>query len=129
MAEPSWSKNNYIAFTKISRTHGFTIGVMKADIAAEDSNPGNDARLITKGYLVESPSWSPNGRYIVFTRGNPPKFKASDRPKGKGSKGKADLGPALRGLHKIYAIDFTGYNEYQIPTPNDASDPDWSPLR
>lgn len=129
MAEPSWSKNDYIAFTKISRNHGFTIGVMKADLGEDNINAGEDERLIAKGYLVESPAWSPNGRQIIFTRGNPPQYKASSRSRGRSAKGKNDLGPALRGLHKIYAIDFTGHNERPIPTPSDASDPDWSPLR
>ncbi len=129
MAEPSWSKNDYIAFTKISRNHGFTIGVMKADPAIENANLSNDERLITKGYLVESPAWSPNGRHIIFTRGNPPKFKTTNQTQNRNSRNKADLGPDLRGLNKIYSIDFTGYNEHQIPTPNDASDPDWSSLR
>jgi len=29
---------------------------------------------------------------------------------------------------KIYTIDITGRNERQLITPNDASDPAWSPL-
>lgn len=129
MAEPTWSpNNNYVAFTKISRDHGFTIGVMKANVDSSDPSAENDERLITKGYLVESPSWAPNSRQIIFTRGSrPPKYNPSKSNK-KG-KGKEDFGPSIKGLNKIYAIDFTGYNERIIPTPHDASDPNWSPLR
>ena len=29
---------------------------------------------------------------------------------------------------KLYSIDLTGYNERQIVTPLDGSDPAWSPL-
>ena len=68
----------------------------------------NTERLIANAYLVESPSWSANGRVLVFTKG----FQPS--------------GHKNKGLNRIYAIDFTGYNERIIPTPHDASDPDWS---
>ena len=29
---------------------------------------------------------------------------------------------------RLYTIDLTGYNEREIKTPGDASDPAWSPL-
>jgi TolB protein len=29
---------------------------------------------------------------------------------------------------RLYSIDLTGYNEREIVTPQDASDPAWSPL-
>ncbi len=103
-AEPNWSSRNFIAFTKVSRSSGFTIGVMKPDFVDGQSNE----RLIASGFLVEAPSWAPNGRVLVFTKGS--------RHKGKGSSG----------FNRIYTIDFTGYNERIIPTPSDASDPDWS---
>ncbi len=103
-AEPNWSSRNFIAFTKVSRSSGFTIGVMKSDFVDGQSNE----RLIASGYLVEAPSWAPNGRVVVFTKGS--------RNKGKSS----------NGLNRIYTIDFTGHNERIIPTPSDASDPDWS---
>jgi TolB protein len=103
-AEPNWSSRNFIAFTKLSRSSGFTIGVMKPDFVDGQSNE----RLIASGYLVEASSWAPNGRVLVFTKGS--------RHKGKGG----------NGFNRIYTIDFTGYNEHIIPTPNDASDPDWS---
>lgn len=104
-AEPNWSSKNYITFTKIHYPHGFTIGVLNPD------DDGNTERLITKGYLVESPSWAPNGRVIAFTKGVPPRGK----------------NPV--GLNRIHTIDFTGYNERVLVTPKDASDPEWSGLR
>lgn len=106
-AEPNWSSSGYIAFTKINRELGFTIGVMRANSESFE----NGQRLIASGYLVESPSWSSNGRVVIFTK--------ASRPAGKKS----------NGLNRIYTIDFTGYNERVIPTPHDASDPDWSKPR
>ncbi|PCJ27355.1 MAG: Tol-Pal system beta propeller repeat protein TolB [Rickettsiales bacterium] len=103
-AEPNWSSRNYIAFTKITRDFGFTIGVMSPN----PHESQNRERLITRGYLVESPAWADNGRVLVFTKGMPPRGKRT------------------KGLNRIYTIDFTGYNERIIPTPHDASGPDWS---
>ena len=102
-ASPTWSpRGDYIAFTKITRGEGFTIGVMRATI---DQN--NNERIIANGYLVEGPSWAPNGRIIMFAKTYPPVGKASART-------------------RIYTIDLTGYNEQEILTPKDASDPEWS---
>jgi len=106
-AEPTWSSNGYIAFTKISRDFGFTIGVMKHDAMSDSTNE----RLIARGYLVESPSWASNGRMIIFTKAIKPQAQK------------------INGLSRIYMIDFTGHNERVIPTPHDASDPDWSKPR
>lgn len=103
-AEPVWSSNNLIAFTRVSRDLGFTIGVMKYDGISTCSNE----RLITSGYLVERPSWAPNGRVILFTKGSKPSPYKPTR------------------LNSLYTIDFTGHNERIIPTPYDASDGDWS---
>lgn len=106
-AAPSWSpRGDYIAFTKIIRgaeRKTFNIGVMKA-CSQEDEN---SERIITSGYLVESPCWSPNGRVIMFAKGWPSRAKAP-------------------GKNKIFAIDLTGHNEREIITPADASDPEWS---
>jgi len=65
---------------------------------------GSGERLLTSGFHNEGPTWAPNGRVIMFFRQN------------------QGQGP------KIYTIDITGRNERQLPTPNDASDPAWSPL-
>ncbi|MFW0776482.1 MAG: Tol-Pal system beta propeller repeat protein TolB [Rickettsiales bacterium] len=98
---PVWSpRGDLIAFTKMSQGR-FYIGVMRPD--------GSGERLLTESYLDEGPSWSPNGRVIVFHR--------SERSRG----GRA-------GSTRLYTIDLTGYNLRQVVTPIDASDPAWSPL-
>jgi len=66
--------------------------------------------VLTKGFLVEAPTWSPNGRVLMFFRQEP-----SD-PQGRGGK------------TRIFSIDITGNNEREVITPEDASDPAWSPL-
>jgi len=100
-ATPVWSpRGDYIAFTKMSGGE-FYIGVMHPD--------GTGERVIASGYLVEGPTWSPNGRVIMF-------FK-QDRSSGSRS------APV-----KLYTIDLTGYNERLVVTPAEASDPAWSPL-
>ena len=100
-ATPVWSpRGDLIAFTKI-RSGKFFIGVMK--------NDGTGERLLTDGFLVESPTWAPNGRVIMFFRETP---------------GTKDG----RKQSKLYSIDLTGFNEREVVTPMDASDPAWSPL-
>lgn len=102
-ATPVWSpRGDYIAFTKIKGKE-FYIGVMYPD--------GTGERLLTKGYLVEAPTWAPNGRVLIYFKQEP-----SSRP---------TLG---KGEFRLYTIDITGQNERQVPTPLDASDPAWSPL-
>jgi TolB protein len=99
---PAWSpRGDYIAFTKQTRGEGFTIGVMRPD--------GSGERIIASGYLVEGPCWAPNGRTIMFAKGAPPRNKEAGR-------------------NRIHSIDLTGYNEREVPTPKDASDPEWSKL-
>lgn len=98
---PVWSpRGDLIAFTKISEGR-FYIGVMRVD--------GSGERLLTESYLDEGPTWSPNGRVIMFNRQKPSTRNAA-------------------GASRIYSIDLTGYNEREIITPSDASDPAWSPL-
>jgi TolB protein len=100
-ATPVWSpRGDLIAFTKILRGQ-FFIGVMRPD--------GSDERLLSEGYLVEGPSWAPNGRVLMFFR-EVPGFEGAD------------------GTTRLYSIDLTGYNERLVKTPMDASDPAWSPL-
>ena len=102
-ATPVWSpRGDYIAFTKFGGTSsGFSIGVMRPD--------GSGERLLANGFLVEGPTWAPNGRVLSFFR---------QQPNTGGRAGSVTLG----------AIDITGRFERQIPTPTDASDPAWSPL-
>lgn len=100
-ATPVWSpRGDYIAFTKMANGQ-FYIGVMYPD--------GSGERLLASGYLVEGPTWSPNGRVLMYFR----------QDKGN-SRSNAPV--------KLYSIDFTGYNERMIVTPAEASDPAWSPL-
>ena len=99
---PVWSpRGDLIAFTKIDNGQ-FYIGVMHPD--------GSGERLLTSGFLVEGPSWAPNGRVLVYFRQTP----ADARGRGASS--------------RLYTIDLTGYNEREVVTPTEASDPAWSPL-
>jgi len=66
---------------------------------------GSNERLLTRSFLDESPSWAPNGRVVLFAR----EYRDNDRA-------------------RLFTIDITGYNERELETPADASDPDWSPL-
>jgi len=94
---PVWSpRGDFIAFTKQYQGK-FAIGIMKTD--------GSGERILTEGFHNEGPTFSPNGRVVMFFRD----------PGG-------NAGPAL------YTIDITGRNEQRIATPSFASDPAWSPL-
>ena len=99
---PVWSpRGDLIAFTKMHKSK-FYIGVMRTD--------GSGERLLTENYYQEAPSWSPNGRVLVFYR----ETKAG--PKGEGFSA------------KLWSIDITGYNERKLSTKTDGSDPSWSSL-
>jgi TolB protein len=95
-ASPVWSpRGDWIAFTKMKKGR-FYIGVMRPD--------GSGERVVDEAFLVEGPTWSPNGRVLIYTR--------QDRRSGP----------------KLFSIDITGANKRRLPTPQDASDPAWSPL-
>ena len=96
---PVWSpRGDLIAFTRYATNDGnFYIGVMKPD--------GSGERLLAQGFLVEAPTWAPNGRVLMY-------FAQSRNG----------------GRTRLYSIDLTGYNQREIITPQDASDPAWSPL-
>jgi len=99
---PVWSpRGDLIAFTKVHKGR-FFIGVMRPD--------GTGERLLTENFYQEAPSWSPNGRVLVFYR------ETKSGPKGEGFSA------------KLWSIDITGYNERKISTETDASDPSWSSL-
>ena len=99
---PVWSpRGDLIAFTKLHKGK-FFIGVMRAD--------GSGERLLTENFYQEAPSWSPNGRIIIFYR----ETKTDDKGKGFSA--------------KLWSIDLTGYNERLVKTQTDASDPSWSSL-
>jgi len=99
---PVWSpRGDLIAFTKID-SGSFYIGVMRPD--------GSGERLLTQDFLVEGPTWAPNGRVLMFFR----QGRTDSRGRG--------------GSSRLYTIDLTGYNQREVNTPGDASDPAWSPL-
>ena len=95
---PVWSpRGDLIAFTRYDSSGTFYIGVMKPD--------GSGERLLAQGFLVEAPTWAPNGRVIMYF---------AQAPNG--------------GRTRLFSIDLTGYNQREMLTPQDASDPAWSPL-
>ena len=95
---PVWSpRGDLIAFTKILRGE-FYIGVMRPD--------GTGERLLVQGFHNEGPTWSPNGRILMY-------YAEERGPKGESS---------------LRSIDLTGFNPRRIPTPGLAADPAWSPL-
>jgi TolB protein len=98
-ATPVWSpRGDLVAFTK-QMSGSFLIGVMRPD--------GQGERILSEGFHNEGPTWSPNGRVILF-------FRESPGPQG---------GP------RLFSVDLTGYNERQVATPAFGSDPAWGPLR
>ena len=101
-ATPVWSpRGDLVAFTRINGGN-FSIGVMRPD--------GSGERILTESFLVEGPTWAPNGRVLMYFRQQP----SDDQGRG--------------GQVKLFSIDLTGFNEREIITPVDGSDPAWSPL-
>ncbi|EWY38946.1 translocation protein TolB [Skermanella stibiiresistens SB22] len=101
-ASPVWSpRGDLISFTKINNGR-FSIGVIRPDGAGE--------RLLNEAFHVEGPTWAPNGRVLMFFR---------ERPSGEGNRSRTA---------RLYSVDLTGFNEREVITPLDASDPAWSPL-
>ena len=79
---PTWSPlGDMIAFSKSEGGNSY-IGVMDID--------GSNERMFTTGHLVENPSWSNDGKRILFY-----KFDANDNG-------------------GLYIIDITGFNETLI---------------
>ena len=79
---PTWSPlGDMIAFSKSEGGNSY-IGVMDID--------GTNERMLTRGHLVENPSWSNDGKRILFY-----KFDAYDNG-------------------GLYIIDITGFNETLI---------------
>lgn len=96
---PVWSpRGDLIAFTKIEGGR-FHIGVIRPD--------GTGERILAEGYHVEGPTWAPNGRVLMYFTESP---------------GSSGARSALR------AVDISGTHSWNVPTPQDASDPAWSPL-
>ena len=101
-ATPVWSpRGDLIAFTKNFKGN-YAIGVMRTN--------GEGERLLTENWYQEAPSWSPNGRVLIFYR----ETAANEDGQGHSS--------------TLWSIDLTGFNEREIETPQDGSDPAWSNL-
>lgn len=89
---PVWSpRGDMIAFTKISQGR-FHIGVMRTD--------GSNERLLTASFLDEGPTWSPNGRVIMF-------FRES---------------AGTNGAPEIFSVDVTGRNLKRVKTIQNGSE-------
>ncbi len=102
-ATPVWSpRGDLIAFTRMAGGQ-FAIGVMRPD--------GSGERILSEGWGMEGPTFAPNGRVMMYFRETP----ARDNRGGGYSS-------------RLSSIDIAGFNERQIVTPTDASDPAWSPL-
>jgi len=67
---------------------------------------GKGLRHLTDAWQDEAPTWAPNGRIIQF-------FRTEQET----------------GRTGIWQVDLTGRNERHLPTPVDASDPAWGPVR
>lgn len=96
-ATPVWSpRGDWIAFTKFGRD-GFFIGIIRPN----DTNSATE-RMLASGYLVEGPTWAPNGRVIMYSQQD------------------------YARREKIYSVDITGYNKHVVKTSGNAIDPEWS---
>jgi TolB protein len=97
--KPSWSPDGkLIAFVKTEKGK-FKLGLMTPD--------GENERFITEAFLIEGLKWSPNSRYIIFSK--------QKSPYGSGS------------IPSLYMIDILTNREVLINTPENegAVDPDW----
>ena len=70
------------------------------------SPSGRNLRHLTNAWQDEAPTWAPNGRIVQFFR--------TERNSGRTG---------------LWQVDLTGRNERRLPTPVDASDPAWGPIR
>ena len=75
------------------------------NIGVMDTSGGN-VRILTDGWQDEGPSWAPNGQFVMFHRTS------------QGS-----------GQSILYAVSVNGGRARRLPTPQDGSDPSWSPLQ
>ncbi len=98
-AKPVWSPDGtMLAFTRV-KAGQFYIGTM--------STNGTNERLLASGYMVEGARWSPNGRYLLYSK--------TKSAYGKGS------------VPRLYTMDIATGFEYELPLPEGegATDPDW----
>ena len=96
-ATPVWSpRGDWIAFTKFGKD-GFFIGIIRPNDIS-----GSTERMIAAGYLVEGPTWAPNGRVVMYSQQD------------------------YARREKVYSVDITGHNKRLVKTPGNAIDPEWS---
>lgn len=97
---PAWSpRGDLIAFTLLRRGL-FSIGLMNTD--------GSNERILTESWHDEGPSWSPNGRRILFFRSSPYNKNGLK-------------------TSRLFSIDIEGFNIKSIKSYKSGSDPAWSP--
>lgn len=99
-SKPVWSPDGkLIAFTKIKGGQ-FYIGVMAPN--------GKGEKLLTSAYLVEGAKWSPNSRYLIYSKKKGPYGRES--------------------IPRLFVIDVVTGFEFEVATPagEGASDPDWA---
>jgi TolB protein len=102
-ATPAFSPDGkFLAFTKIA-DDTFFIGVMSPD--------GKNERILSGGWFMESPTWAPNSRRVIYfetERINDGDERASS----------------------IRSVDILGQFNYELPLPDgvNGQDPTWSPL-
>lgn len=99
---PVWSPDGkLIAFIK-TENNKFKLGLMTPD--------GGSERYITESYLIEGLKWSPNSRYIMFSKQRTPY--------------------GITSIPKLYIIDILTNKETLLNTPEGegAVDPDWIKL-
>ncbi|HNY24997.1 MAG TPA: Tol-Pal system beta propeller repeat protein TolB [Alphaproteobacteria bacterium] len=101
-ATPAWSPDGqFIAFTKIA-DDTFYVGIM-------DEN-GRNEKILAGGWYMESPSWAPGSRRIVYYETE----KTMDD---------------MERVSHIRSVDIMGQNLYDIPLPKNINgvEPTWSP--
>ena len=67
---------------------------------------GSGERILTNSWQDEGPSWAPNGQYVMFHR--------TEQHSGRTA---------------LYAVGIDGAAPRRLATPQDGSDPSWSPLQ
>ncbi len=97
-ASPVWSPRGDLIAFTKITGGNFQIGVMKPD--------GSGERSLAESFYCDGATFCPNGRELMFY--------------------KSEAGST--GSSHLYSVGVDGFNEKQVVTPTDASDPAWSPL-